>query len=66
MARADRRRRPGAAHRLVIEPGRPAWSLFLTGPKVREWGFHCPQGWRPWRAFTAGAHGAEIGAGCDG
>lgn len=44
---------------------RPAWSLFLTGPKVREWGFDCPNGWRHWKEFTAGPDGAEIGKGCD-
>lgn len=42
----------------------PAWSLFLTGPKVREWGFLCPQGWRHWKDFTSGADGAGIGKGC--
>lgn len=22
------------------------WSLFITGPVRRKWGFHCPGGWR--------------------
>jgi len=30
----------------------PAWTLFVTGPRVREWGFWCPKGWRHWREFT--------------
>ena len=28
------------------------WSLFITGPVIREWGFHCPNGWRHWKQFT--------------
>jgi hypothetical protein len=43
----------------------PAWTLFITGPRVREWGFWCPQGWVHWRKFTAGARGESIGKGCD-
>lgn len=39
-------------------------TLFFTGPKIREWGFHCPQGWRHWREFTD-ASGSRIGKGCD-
>lgn len=48
----------------------PCWTLFITGPRVREWGFHCPeQGFIPWPRFTrAGMDGrpGEIGPGCDG
>lgn len=30
----------------------PSWSLFVTGPKQHEWGFHCPQaGWRSSHLF---------------
>jgi hypothetical protein len=43
----------------------PVWTLFLTGPNVREWGFLCPQGWRHWREFTNPANSGEIGRGCD-
>lgn len=53
-----------AAHRLVILPGERAVSLFMTGPKVREWGFHCPKGWVHWTDFTGGAHGELVGRGC--
>jgi|SRR5215472_282706 len=44
-------RRAKAAHRIELHAG-PAWSLFITGPVIREWGFHCPQGWRSWKIFT--------------
>lgn len=51
-------------HRLVIE-GEPVWSLFITGPKIRSWGFHCPNGWVHWREFTnPDDNGATVGRGC--
>lgn len=44
----------------------PAWTLFLTGPKVREWGFACPKGWVPWQVYCAEAEGGnKVGKGCD-
>lgn len=30
----------------------PSWSLFVTGPKMHTWGFHCPAaGWRSSHIF---------------
>lgn len=58
-------RLPSAAHRVALIRGRPCWSLFVTGPRVREWGFHCSAGWRHWKDFTAGKRGELIGRGCD-
>ncbi len=52
------------AHRLELIGGKPCVSLFFTGPKVREWGFHCPNGWVPWEVFTAGENGELVGKGC--
>ena len=52
------------AHRLEIPDDRPAVSLFFTGPRVRDWGFHCPNGWRHWQEFTGGEHGELVGKGC--
>lgn len=57
-------RRARAAHRVELVDG-PCWTLFITGPRIREWGFHCPHGWRHWRDFTAGTRGETIGKGCD-
>ena len=37
-------------HVLEIEGG-PVWTLFLTRPKQRSWGFAGPFGWLPWRQF---------------
>jgi hypothetical protein len=59
------------AHRVELlrdvpgAPEKPVWTLFITGPRIREWGFHCPQGWVHWRDFTAGEHGETVGRGCD-
>lgn len=44
----------------------PCVTLFLFGPTVREWGFHCPErGWVHWRDFTAPGRPGEVGGGCD-
>jgi hypothetical protein len=64
-------RRPGsvtirgatASHRLLLKDGQPSWSLFITGPRVRRWGFHCPKGWVFWEDFL-GVNGGK-GGGCD-
>ena len=53
-----------SAHRLELIKG-PAWTVFITGPRVRSWGFHCPKvGWRHWRDFT-NSDGNNIERGCD-
>lgn len=51
------------AHRLELVRG-PAWTLFITGPRIRSWGFYCPKGWRHWKEFTT-PDGSSIGRGCD-
>lgn len=44
----------------------PCWTLFITGPRVREWAFHCSQAGKvPWYRFTAPGKPGEIGYGCD-
>lgn len=54
------------AHRLELIGGQPSISLFFTGPKIRDWGFHCPKGWVSWQDFTGGYHSgrSDKGAGC--
>jgi hypothetical protein len=53
------------AHRVELVDG-PCWTLFITGPRYREWGFHCPErGWVPWEEFTAPHDIGSIGRGCD-
>lgn len=54
------------AHRVELNNG-PCWTLFITGPKYRQWGFHCPvQGWVHWKRFTATDDPGAVGKGCEG
>lgn len=53
----------GAPHRIELRHGE-VWTLFITGPVVRHWGFHCPRGWVHWSDFTANG-GATVGKGCE-
>ena len=46
-------------------------TLFITGPKIRDWGFHCPKGWVPWQQFTSDTpenkrltRNSRVGRGC--
>jgi hypothetical protein len=48
------------AHRLVLPPGKSAWTIFITGRHVRLWGFWCPQGWRYWRDYERSGGCGEI------
>ena len=72
-------RGPAAAHRIqlanddtvtrvrAILPGftRDVWTLFITGPRLRTWGFHCPQGWVPHTLFLDPANPGLPGKGCN-
>lgn len=63
-------RGPKALHRVLLHPDQigieqPVWTLFITGPKVREWGFACPKGWVHWEDFVHVTEGGnEVGQGC--
>lgn len=48
----------------LVRTPQQCWTLFITGPLVRQWGFHCPKGWVHWKDFTADG-GTTIGRGCD-
>lgn len=39
-------------HRLELINGEPCWTLFISGPRRREWGFHTADGWVHWKDFT--------------
>jgi hypothetical protein len=59
-------RRGSNQHRIELIDNQTVWTLFLTGPKYREWGFACPQGWRHWRDFVESTpEGNQVGRGCD-
>lgn len=54
-----------AAHRLELV-GTECWTLFITGPRFRAWGFHCPDtGWVHWQKFTASDDNGAVGRGCN-
>jgi hypothetical protein len=58
-------RRAETAHRVQLIAGAPVWTLFVTGPRIREWGFHCPRGWVPWTTFVEQPPGGnKAGKGC--
>jgi len=57
-------RSPWVAHCVILHNG-PCWSLFITGPVMREWGFHCPKGWRPWKVFVSERDAGDVGRGCE-
>lgn len=64
QAGAMKLRGAGAAHRIDLTDG-PCWTLFITGPRMRSWGFHCPRGWVHWREFTNPVDGGRtVGRGC--
>lgn len=43
----------------------PCWTVFVTGPRVREWGFYCMErGWIHWKKFTAQDDKGAVGKGC--
>ncbi len=51
------------AHRIELDQG-PVTTLFITGPIIRDWGFHCPNGWRHRSVFAKPGRPGEIGLGC--
>jgi hypothetical protein len=58
---------PRRAHRVELLGELTCWTLFVTGPRVRQWGFHCPdQGWIHFRRFTKPGSYGERGPGCEG
>lgn len=67
-------RRGSTPHRVILFKDQdmkpiPSWSLFITGPVLREWGFVCPSGrWVHWKIFTdfenTGQSGL-VGRGCE-
>ncbi|MEM9450312.1 MAG: hypothetical protein AAGA75_17495 [Cyanobacteria bacterium P01_E01_bin.6] len=57
-----------ALHRHQMIIFKPFWTLFITGPVTREWGFWCGDRrdrFVPWKAFTVEKDGvSEVGKGC--
>ncbi len=61
-------RRATDRHRVVLETrdGKvvPCWTIVITGPKVRDWGFWCPKGFVVWHEFCARDNEGSVGKGC--
>lgn len=54
-------RKAGWPHRLLLPAEHPyTMTLFSTGPKVREWGFWYPTGWKPYTDVTRTADGQSV------
>lgn len=51
------------AHRIIVL-AKPAVTLFATGPTIRDWGFHCPQGWINHKRFLDPVEGQKLSLGC--
>lgn len=51
----------------LVRRERSVWTLFITGPRFRVWGFWCPKGWRPHYEYVEKLPGgvATTGRGCD-
>jgi hypothetical protein len=55
-------------HRVILPMGIPCWTLCITGPRSREWGFWCPKGFVHWKDFTSfeqTGNSGGIGRGCE-
>jgi hypothetical protein len=53
---------PKTLHRLEIEAGTQCWSLFITGPRVRAWGFQIGpivRNWFGWKTASGWMHQKE-------
>ena len=58
-------RGPRAAHRIELHAG-PCATLFITGPRVRPWYFHCPErGLVHWKDFVDARDEGAVGKGCN-
>jgi hypothetical protein len=63
-------RKAETAHRVELHRGAPVWTLWIRFKPRREWGFHCPKGWRHWKEYVAEREGyyqtghSTVGKGC--
>lgn len=56
--------RLGAAPHRIELIGSSCVTLFITGPVVRVWRFHCPHGYVNWKDFVDSRDAGAIGKGC--
>ena len=50
------------AHRLEVVKC-PVWTLFMTGPNMRNWGFYAPEGWMFWQKYIE-KYGTKVSKKC--
>lgn len=65
LAGQVRFRRATALHRLELLGGKRTVTFFVTGPRIRDWGFDTPSGWIAWKDFVSveeGGNGKNLGA----
>lgn len=59
-------RKANQAHRVELsEKHSNPWTIVITGPVVRVWGFHCPKGWVPWQEFVNSEDRGLVEKGCE-
>ena len=59
-------RLPSTPHRVALINNQVVTTMFLMGPRIRQWGFHCPRGWVPWQDFVQQIPGGnKSGKGCN-
>jgi hypothetical protein len=46
-------------HRIELDPGVECWTLFMPGPKQREWGFVKSGVWQQWQEYLNTRSGAK-------
>lgn len=52
-------RRSTQLHYLTLIDQQPVWTLFFTGPNIREWGYLTNEGWKPCFLYTCRPGAAE-------
>ncbi len=57
-------RNSNSIHKIELINNKPIWTIFITGPVVRQWGFYCPTFWRHHHDFLDKT-GKTTGKGCD-
>lgn len=50
----------GDFHKITHLLRKPTWTLLLTGPRRKEWGFMTDKGWVPWHQYARVATGRKI------
>lgn len=55
-------RMPTALHWIEID--KPVYTLFITGPRVRRWGFQCKNGWMDFREYIGNRDSDRLASGC--